>query len=54
MQIEDGRVSEAYVKDHHPGLEAYEATAIRLARQRRYSKDKKGTETTVVKVTSVQ
>jgi hypothetical protein len=54
MNIEEGRVSEAYVKDHHPGLEAYEATAIRLARQRRYSKDKMGTETTVVKVTSDQ
>ena len=54
MQIEAGRVSEAYVKDHHPGLEAYEATAIRLARQRRYSKDKAGTETVVVKVTGDQ
>jgi hypothetical protein len=54
MNIEEGRVSEAYVKDHQPGLEAYEATAIRLARQRRYPKDKMGTETTVVKVTSDQ
>ena len=54
MNIEKGRVSEAYVKDHHPGLEAYEATAIRLARQRRYSKEKTGTETTVVKVTGDQ
>ncbi len=53
VHIEEGRVSEAYV-DHHPGLEAYEATAIRLARQRRYSKDKTGTETTVVKVTGDQ
>jgi hypothetical protein len=54
VQIEGGRVVEAYVKDHHPGLEAYEATAIRLARQRRYSSDKIGTQTTVVKVTSDQ
>jgi hypothetical protein len=54
MRIEDGRVSEAYVKEHHPGLEAYEATAIRLARQRRYSKDKAGTETIVVKVSGDQ
>jgi hypothetical protein len=54
MRIEEGRVSEAYVKEHHPGLEAYEATAIRLARQRRYSKDKAGTETIVVKVSGDQ
>jgi hypothetical protein len=54
VQIEGGRVTEAYVKDHRPGLEAYEATAIRLARQRRYSNDKIGTQTTVVKVTSDQ
>jgi hypothetical protein len=54
VQVEGGRVVEAYVKDHHPGLEAYEATAIRLARQRRYSNDKIGTQTTVVKVTSDQ
>ncbi len=54
VQIEGGRVVEAYVKDHHPGLEAYEATAIRLARQRRYSNDKIGTQTTIVKVTSDQ
>ena len=54
VQIEGGRVVEAYVKDHHPGLEAYEATAIRIARQRRYSNDKIGTQTTVVKVTSDQ
>jgi hypothetical protein len=54
MRIEGGRISEAYVKEHHPGLEAYEATAIRLARQRRYSKDKAGTETIVVKVSGDQ
>lgn len=54
MRIEEGRVSEAYVKEHHPGLEAYEATAIHLARQRRYPKDKAGTETIVVKVTGDQ
>ena len=54
MQIEEGRVSAAYVKDHRPGLEAYEATAIRLARQRRYAKDKVGTETIVIKVTGEQ
>lgn len=54
VRIEEGRVSEAYVKEHHPGLEAYEATAIRLARQRRYAKDKMGTETIVVKLTDDQ
>ena len=54
LQIEEGRISEAYVKDHHPGLEAFEAAAIRLARQRRYSRDKVGTETISVKVSGDQ
>jgi hypothetical protein len=52
MHIEQGRIIEAYVKDHHPGLEAFEATAIRLARQRRYASDKVGTETVLIKVSA--
>lgn len=52
LQIEEGRVSEAYVKDHHPGWEAFEATAIRLARHRRYGKDKSGPDTVLVKVSA--
>ena len=54
MHIEEGRISEAYVRDHHPGLEAFEATAIRLARQRRYPTEKVGTETIFVTVSADQ
>jgi uncharacterized protein DUF4388 len=51
VQIEAGRVTQAYVRDHRQGLEGYEATAIRLARQRRYSTRMTGKETVVVEVT---
>ena len=54
IQIEQGRITEAYVKDHHPGLGAFEATAIRLARQRRYSRDTVGSETIFVTVSEDQ
>src|SRR6266498_544781 len=51
VRVEKGRVAEAWVKDSHRGLEAFEATAIRLARQRRYSKDTARTEAVAVNVT---
>jgi hypothetical protein len=51
LHIEDGHVAEAWVKDSRAGLEAYEATAIRLVRQRRYSKEVTRTETVPVSVT---
>jgi hypothetical protein len=51
-QIEDGRVTGAYVNGHRPGLEAYESTAIRLARQRRFAKGRTGTETIVLTVSA--
>ncbi len=51
VRVEEGRVAEAWVKDSHRGLEAFEATAIRLARQRRYSKDTSRTEAVAVNVT---
>ena len=44
LRIEGGRVVEAYAAEPQPGREAYEATAIRLARQRRFNV-KSGTET---------
>jgi hypothetical protein len=49
-QIENGHVTEAWVTNHKAGLDAYEATAIRLARQRRFAKDKTGTERIVLTV----
>jgi hypothetical protein len=49
-KIENGRVTEASVTNHKTGLDAYEATAIRLAQQRRFPKDKTGTERIVLTV----
>ena len=54
IRVEDGHVAEAYVRNHQPGLEAFESTAIRLARQRRYPKDQLGTQTIVFRVSSQQ
>jgi hypothetical protein len=51
VQIEEGRVTEAYIRDHQAGLGDYEATALRLARQRRYPKDIKRKETVTLQVT---
>jgi hypothetical protein len=50
VHVEDGRVTEAWVKDSRKGLEAYEATAIRLARQRRYPAGASRTESVPVSV----
>ncbi len=49
-KIENGRVTEASVTNHKAGLDAYEATAIHLAQQRRFPKDKTGTERIVLTV----
>lgn len=50
VRVEGGRVSEAFIKNPRPGLEGYEATALRLARQRRYSKETTTTQTLVFQV----
>ena len=50
VRIEDGHVAEAYIKDRHAGAEGYEATALRVARQRRYGKNTTGVETIIVQV----
>jgi hypothetical protein len=50
VQINDGHVAEAYIKNHHVGWDAYEATALRLARQRRFPKDTTGVETIVFQI----
>ncbi len=52
MEIENGRVKYASVLNRRPGLEAYEATAMRIARERRYPANKSGQESIVVKVSS--
>jgi Flp pilus assembly protein TadD len=51
MEVVNGRVSFVSVKDHRHGMEDYEASAVRLVRQRRYPANKNGQELVVVKVT---
>lgn len=51
MQVgANGRVSQAYVSNRRPGMEAYEASALRIARGRRYPTGKEGWETVQIKV----
>ena len=50
MEIENGRVKYASVPNRRPGLSAYEATAIRIARGRRYASGKNGQESIVVRI----
>jgi len=53
MEIKNGRVTYAAVENRRPGMEAYEASALRVARQRRYPSDKNGQESIVVRVSSL-
>ena len=50
MEIENGRVKYASVPNRRPGFGAYEATAIRIARGRRYAPGKNGQESIVVRI----
>jgi hypothetical protein len=50
LKIEDGRVAEAHVGNRQPGAEAFEATALHIARQRRYPPGTSRTETLVLRV----
>jgi len=50
IRVENGFVAEAYIKNHQPGLEAYEAAALRIARQRRYPKETTSVETIIVQL----
>jgi len=45
-------VSQAFVEEHRPGMEAYEALALRIARGRRYSAASSGQETVPVSINS--
>ncbi len=54
LQIEQGHVTEAYIQNPQVGLGAYEATALRIARERRYRKDTKLRETVTLQVTPEQ
>ncbi|HEX7295319.1 MAG TPA: hypothetical protein VF251_06170, partial [Pyrinomonadaceae bacterium] len=50
MEIENGRVLRAAIANPKPGLDNYEAMALRIARQRRYSSQQSGRETIKIKV----
>lgn len=50
MQIENGRVLKASIANHKPGMDSYEALALRIARQRRYAATVSGGETVTIKV----
>ena len=50
MQIENGRVLKASVANHKPGMDNYEAMALRIARQRRYAPTISGGETVTINV----
>jgi Domain of unknown function (DUF4388) len=52
VRVEKGRVSRAFVEGHRPGMEAYEALALRIARGRRYSRTTSGEETVSVRINS--
>lgn len=50
MQIENGRVQKASIANSRPGMESYEALALRIARQRRYAPTVNGGETVTITV----
>ena len=50
LTIEDGRVAGAQIGNRQPGAEAFEATALHIARQRRYPPGTSRMETVVVRV----
>jgi hypothetical protein len=50
MQIENGRVLKAAIANHKPGMDNYEALALRIARQRRYPTTTSGGETVTISV----
>lgn len=50
MEIENGRVLRASIANPKPGMDSYEALALRIARQRRYSSQQNGRETVKINV----
>lgn len=50
MQIENGRVLKASIANPKPGMDGYEAMALRIARQRRYPATMNGGETVTINV----
>ncbi|MDT4953300.1 MAG: hypothetical protein QOJ02_1438 [Acidobacteriota bacterium] len=52
VRVEKGRVTQAFVEEHRPGMETYEALALRIARTRRYSPEASGQDTVPVRINS--
>ena len=50
MRVERGRVLQAAVQNSRPGMESFEALALRMARQRQYPKDFSGRDVLQIKV----
>ena len=50
MQIENGRVLKASIANPRPGMDSYEALALRIARQRRYPTTVNGGQTVTIDV----
>lgn len=50
MHVENGRVLKASVANPKPGMESYEALALRIARQRRFATTVNGGETVTITV----
>ncbi len=50
LEIKNGKISFASLAEQRPGLETYEATALRFARKLRYPSDRNGAELVVVRV----
>lgn len=50
MQVENGRVLKASIANPKPGMENYEALALRIARQRRFAPTVNGGETVTITV----
>src|SRR5215207_4044967 len=50
MQIENGRVLRASIANPKPGMDSYEALALRIARQRRYPATANGGQTVTINV----
>lgn len=53
MGIKNGRVTYAAIENRRAGMEAYEASALRIARQRRYPSNKHGQESIAVRVSTM-
>ncbi len=50
MQIENGRILKASIANPKPGMDSYEALALRIARQRRYPTTTNGGQTVTISV----